>query len=230
MSTLLIAVLALAASPIVASDSQATAGVTASEAAAPAETLRTGKELEAAVRAALQHWTRPADKELETAANELLGLYRELHEDKVMARSLREDLRQKVRSRLLTVAQQVTKRRAQEAYQAKRAPRTVGAKSVNVAANDKVLGQMGGAMGGNAGMAMGGGGAAGAQGNAALPDAGEDLVQLIQTTVAPKTWDVNGGVGTIYYWKQQRSIVARATQEVHHEISDVLEQLDRASH
>ena len=71
------------------------------------------------------------------------------------------------------------------------------------------------------------GGAAGQNANA---DNGQQLVDLIQTTISPKSWDVNGGNCTIYYWQQQHAIVVRATGDIHGEISDTLEQLNRAAH
>jgi hypothetical protein len=52
-----------------------------------------------------------------------------------------------------------------------------------------------GAGGGGFGGAIGGGG--GVNGAAAQA---ESLIELIQTTIRPETWEVNGGRGTIMYW------------------------------
>ena len=82
-------------------------------------------------------------------------------------------------------------------------------------------------MGVPAGAAAAGGAAAGQNANA---DNGQVLVDLIQNVICPKSWDVNGGACTISYWQQQHAIVVRATDDVHGQISDALEQLNRASH
>ncbi len=60
-----------------------------------------------------------------------------------------------------------------------------------------------------------------------VPDYGQDLVDLIQRTIAPTTWDVNGGQGSIYYWSHGRALIIRQTDEVHEQIGGVLEQLGR---
>jgi len=65
-------------------------------------------------------------------------------------------------------------------------------------------------------------------GGGANEDHGEELVELIQTVIAPQSWDVAGGPGSIYYWKQLHVLVVRQTSEVHGEMGDVLGQLRRA--
>ena len=72
-----------------------------------------------------------------------------------------------------------------------------------------------------------GGGPGSAPGNAD-EDYGPSLVELIQNTISPESWDVNGGPGSIYYWRGQHALVVRATGEVHDAIGDVMEQLNRA--
>jgi hypothetical protein len=225
MSMLWIAILVVSATPTQAGDSAGSISANVPATVnSQAEPPRTGRELESAVRDALQQWARPGDTELDAAGRELLGLFCEVQRDKSLPKATRDEIRQKLRSRLLQISQQITKHRAQESYQAKRGSKSAaGPKSVNVANDDKTLGQVAPAQ-----PAGGGGQSSNPYDNVA--DSGEDLVQLIQTVVAPKSWDVNGGSGTIYYWRYQRSIVARTTAEVHSQISDVLEQLNRASH
>lgn len=58
-------------------------------------------------------------------------------------------------------------------------------------------------------------------------DAGWELVELIRTTVAPETWDVNGGKGSIYYYRPLHALVIRQTGESHHQIGSTLGQLRR---
>ncbi|HIQ22870.1 MAG TPA: general secretion pathway protein GspD, partial [Planctomycetes bacterium] len=63
-------------------------------------------------------------------------------------------------------------------------------------------------------------------GGAALADF-QSLINLIQTTVQPDTWDTVGGPGSIAPFPTNLSIVVSQTQEVHEEIVDLLEQLRR---
>lgn len=63
------------------------------------------------------------------------------------------------------------------------------------------------------------------RGGQAQMDHGDDLVELIQTTIAPESWDVNGGPGTIYYFRGLRVLVIRQTSEVHGQVGDVVGQL-----
>ncbi len=53
------------------------------------------------------------------------------------------------------------------------------------------------------------------------------LIELIQNTVAPQTWNTVGGQGAIQEFRTNLSIVVSQTQEVHEEIADLLEQLRR---
>jgi hypothetical protein len=56
-------------------------------------------------------------------------------------------------------------------------------------------------------------------------DYGQDLVELIEATIAPSSWDTNGGPGTIRYFGPLRVIVVRQTSEVHEQLGDLLPQL-----
>ena len=58
---------------------------------------------------------------------------------------------------------------------------------------------------------------AGAAGGAAF-DSGLALVELIQRTISPDFWDVNGGPGTIVYYRQWHALVVRATPQIHRRI------------
>lgn len=56
----------------------------------------------------------------------------------------------------------------------------------------------------------------------------DDLIDLIERTIAPDTWDTNGGPGSIVYYPGLMALVVRATSEVHGEVNDVLENLREA--
>ncbi|HUT10711.1 MAG TPA: hypothetical protein VMY42_09455 [Thermoguttaceae bacterium] len=245
MSTLWIAALALAAPPVegVSPSSLDPPAVTVGEStvgeSAVGESslaLRSGPELREAVREALQHWARPSDEEADQAAAEFLTLYGELQRDRELASSQREEFLGKVRGRLMTLSGQICKRVAIEARLARQErPESVDA----VATRPGVLAQLGGFGGGmmggpgmggpmmggmmNRGM-MGGGPMGGGMQN---DDNGQELVELIQQTIAPTTWDVNGGTGTIYYWRPGRAIVVRQQEEIHRQIGDVIQQLEK---
>jgi hypothetical protein len=58
-----------------------------------------------------------------------------------------------------------------------------------------------------------------------IPDRGPELVNLIQSVVSPRTWDVNGGPGTIVYYGNLRVLVIRAPAHVHGEVGGTLQQM-----
>ena len=72
-------------------------------------------------------------------------------------------------------------------------------------------------------------------GTARLPGAGgggaqadfETLIELIQTTVEPDSWEELGGEGAIDGFQGNLSLVVSQTQDVHEQIADLLEQLRR---
>jgi len=240
MSTFWVALAALAVVPDAGSTP---AGTSTSPAAAEQELLvprRTGAELRDTVRATMRRWARPDGKQADLAAREFLVLYEELQADGELSRGQRDELLAKVRSRLQKLAEQIGKRVAVE----KRLAKTERPESVVAAvANHGVLAQMGpwGPPGGLAGRGFGlpglggpgpaggmmGGGPLGGGGQFS-DDYGPQLVELIQQTIAPQTWDVNGGLGTAYYWRPGRALVIRQTGGVHDQLGDLLEQLGRA--
>jgi hypothetical protein len=240
MSTFWIALAALAVVPDAGStpaDTLTPSALVQHESLVP---RRTGAELRDAVRAAMRRWARPDGKQADLAAREFLVLYDELQADGELSRGQRDELLTKVRSRLQKLAEQIGKRVAVE----KRLAKTERPESVvAAAANHGVLAQMGpwGPPGGFAGRGFGlpglggpgpaggmmGGGPLGGGGQFS-DDYGPQLVELIQQTIAPQTWDVNGGLGTAYYWRPGRALVIRQTGNVHDQLTDLLEQLGRA--
>jgi len=51
------------------------------------------------------------------------------------------------------------------------------------------------------------------------------LIELIQATVRPDTWDVNGGSGSIVYFATGHGLVVVAPDDVHDDVGDLLRQL-----
>jgi general secretion pathway protein D len=79
------------------------------------------------------------------------------------------------------------------------------------------------------GMPMPGGmGAAGPQGRGggAIADF-DSLMQLIETTIAPDTWEAVGGPSTMAPYRATLSLVVSTTTDVHEQIGDLLESLRR---
>src|SRR5207253_10728677 len=77
--------------------------------------------------------------------------------------------------------------------------------------------------------AQGGPGSLLAFGGAPVPPGyGPDLVALIERTINPAFWDVNGGPGTIVYYAPLQCLVVRATAEVHGNIGGLVGGLRRA--
>ncbi len=228
MSALWMAVVVLTAAP---SDGAPVAAASTPAAANQGQQLK-GYPLRDAVRAALRRWARPADVDASQAAREFLILYRELQADDQLAVSQREQLRLQVRNRLSQLSDQISSRLARERRQAgQQRPASVGLSKERSSPLAQVggMGMGAGGMGRNVGAGFGGGVGAGGMGGGMNmpPDNGQALVDLIQTVISPKSWDINGGPGSIYYWRPGLSLVIRQTQEVHGQIGDMLEQMGR---
>ncbi len=68
--------------------------------------------------------------------------------------------------------------------------------------------------------------APGGMGGASMADF-DTLIDLITSTIAPQTWDLVGGPGSIEGFPTNLSLVVSQTQEVHEQIADLLDQLRR---
>ena len=56
-------------------------------------------------------------------------------------------------------------------------------------------------------------------------DPAQELIELIQKTIQPASWDANGGPGTIKYFPPSQVLVIRQTEEVHDRLGDALRQM-----
>lgn len=65
--------------------------------------------------------------------------------------------------------------------------------------------------------------------NAPPWDHGEELVNLIESTINPDFWKINGGSGIIYYYRPSRIIVVGATSQIQDDLTDLLRGLRRLS-
>lgn len=50
----------------------------------------------------------------------------------------------------------------------------------------------------------------------------QELIRLIENTIAPDTWEANGGRGRIMFWPNPPALVIRQTGEVHHQVGALL--------
>ena len=67
-----------------------------------------------------------------------------------------------------------------------------------------------------------------ARGGGAVRDWGETLVELIQATISPDHWDVNGGPGSIVYYPNLKVLVVRASGDAHGRVGGLFGGLRRA--
>ena len=154
---------------------------------------------------------------------EMLPLYREIASDpRRLASPTLERYRIQLRSRLLQIQARLKRKLAREKSGP---PRPV---SLAEATTDALIDQMSlvGASAGGPSQLFSSRGAFG--GAAVRPDYGLALVELIQTTIQPDFWDVNGGPGTIVYYAPLHALVVRATSEVHHKIGGAVKVIRKA--
>jgi hypothetical protein len=57
--------------------------------------------------------------------------------------------------------------------------------------------------------------------------AAQDLIDLIQETVAPSSWEPRGGPGRIRYFAPRQVLVIRQSSEAHEQLDGLLRQLRR---
>ena len=191
----------------------------------PAVPVRSAGELRTAVHEALRHWVHPADSVADRAAREFLALYQEVLHHPQLGRDSQQELLLTLRSRLRSLAQQIAARNAKSQPLAADAPKSV---SVPEGARHPLAQVAGPGMGAGMGRQLGGAAAQANNANGLLIDAGQDMVELIQKTISPSSWDVNGGPGSIMYWRPGNCLVVRQTQEIHEAMGGLIDQLGRA--
>jgi hypothetical protein len=247
----LLLVAAAGASP--ADSSQPSAAASQAATVAPAATAesssRSAKELRQAVVESLRraNSAKPADRA--AAIQGLVDLFNDLGRDRQLPAIERQRMGAEIRSRLARFAAQF---RHELAHNAQRlvADSTAGAGGgpaaeeldtlidliqKTIGPQDWVLaqriggpggaGQAGAAGAGQAGQGANGGAFAGIEQQTEAN--GQALADLIQTTIAPDTWDIRGGPGTIVYFNPLRALVVRQTGDAHDALGDLLGGLRR---
>ena len=162
----------------------------------------------------------------EKTVRQLMLVYLELEQDQNLTHDERLELHTEVRSRLQSIE---TSLRAKLANNDRTAKGTAAAKSNSPASVDgaamnvAVLAQQ--VAGAGAAIANPPVANPGVIGRLQSPDYGQDLVDLIHNVIAPRTWDVNGGPGSVVYFRNFRVLVVRAPSEVQTQVGDMLGQL-----
>jgi hypothetical protein len=209
---------------------------------------RSAKEVRQAVADGLRRANAAKGADRIAAVRSLVDLFNELGRDRQLSAPERQRLGADVRSRLVRFATQFQHELTRTAQhgsvgatvaaigEAGGGPAADGLDDLvnliqkTIRPDDWVLAQrVGGA--GAGGQGIGGGAAAGQAGAGGgfgggieqqTQTNGEALVDLIQNTIAPDSWDVRGGPGTIIYYNPLRALVIRQTGDVHDAIGDVL--------
>lgn len=173
----------------------------------------TGKEFQKEIRDAMKRWKTVASSDASIAATELLALYQALKNDATLAPSAKENLLRSLRRKLDLLSLQILK--AQTTSPQKKPESVKGLKNcelgqaMNVAAPGAFSDES-------------------SPKNQTIQDAGENLVEVIQQTIHPDSWDANGGNGQIQFWLPNGTLVIRQTEPIHQEIQGLLNQLRRA--
>ncbi|MBR0192037.1 MAG: hypothetical protein IJQ31_08235 [Thermoguttaceae bacterium] len=182
-----------------------------------------GKELQKEVQTALKHWKKVEAPQAETAARELLGLYREVEADEALPDSTRNLLLRNLRVKLDVLSIQIAEAELAQKKAQKQDEEAKEKKPATVKRPEKAqqaeMAQMG---------VPGVGAGAGAGRGQISEEAGEQLVEVIQNTIHPESWEQNGGNGTIQFWSPNGHLIIRQTDENHQKIQNLLEQLRRA--
>ncbi|MBS0209476.1 MAG: hypothetical protein JSS27_11005 [Planctomycetes bacterium] len=169
-----------------------------------------GKALETTVRAALRKAAQAGATTDEALVRQMLDLYQRVQADQSLPKAQRDGLRLALRSRL------------QRAGQALRAavPIKAGAPvNMQPAANVKAAGAIAPVFAQQ--LAPGAGGVGGLP-NQQPATYGQDLADLIEETIQPASWDVQGGSGVIRFWAPGSALVVRQTGEVHGDVGQLL--------
>ena len=174
--------------------------------------------------------------EHDKTTRELMLIYLELEQDQNLSHDDRLELHTVVRSRLQSIEKslraEITRDHPPKA-DAKAGAKTKAVESTPQTTDVAVLAQQIVAPPVAPGPPGAGGNAAanrlaangGVIGRLQPPDFGQDLVDLIHNVISPRTWDVNGGPGSVVYFRNFRALVVRAPSEVQNQIGDVLGQL-----
>lgn len=179
----------------------------------PAQPLR-GVQLREAVKQALRNSRHP-EVSPRQSAEALLEIFGRLREDASLAPSSRRECLLLVRNRLGQLAAQIESEDKLAVRAGDSAGDAPSAGNVQASSPGKEASEI----------ARRGRAPRGAAGGPA--DHGDDLVELIKSTIAPQSWDDAGGPGSIYYYRHLKVLVISQTSEIHGRVGGLLNQRGR---
>lgn len=165
---------------------------------------RSTAELRAAVEVAIQR-SRTLREDDRTAVDELLALHRELRKHATISIQDRTVLLRQVNQRLTAISQQLS-------TAARATPQTA-----LPGGQRHILGQQ---------LPPFGQPAAGQNPPGTPPTAAQELIDVIQDTIAPTTWDLRGGQGVIRFWGPGNALIIRQSSDVHQQLAQLIEDLN----
>lgn len=198
---------------------------------------RTPGQLRHAVRAALRRQATATGAEQEQALRELAAVFCDIVASESLPPGEQHKLRTLVRGRLLRASQALERQLARAESSADRGERVSPDRAAaERAGRPRVLAQVQGnppgrrAAGaqprrtgraggfGPAGQVIGAAGTLQAQ----TANNARQLIELIETTIAPASWQTNGGLGTIHYFAPAQVLVIRQTDGVHGRVGQAI--------
>lgn len=199
-------------------------------AATPAVALRRYHEIERDMTEALRSEARAQTPDIRAVAVcKMCEVYRELAMDpRLEASDVLKSYKAKLWSRMTRIQRELEQRVARRSGESPgRVPSkgelqtmrdTAASLAEQQGYSHYTLGGPGNALA-HSGAAFGGG---------TVNDHAQELIDLIQRTISPNSWDVNGGQGSMFYYRPLMALVVRATSEVHGDVGGLLGALRRA--
>ena len=219
----------------------AAGSATGSAIVAPVSPGRTPLQWRQAIAAAMRTANAAKAGERAPAIESLVTRFNELGQDQQLSAAERGRLGAEIRSRLSRFANQFRYELAHQAQRAATASNGAGGGaaaegldnlvdliSKTIGPQDWVLAQrigQPGQQGGQGGAAANPNGANGNGIDAGVNANGQALVGVIQDTIAPDSWDIRGGPGSIIFYAPMRALVVRQTGEQHEAMDDLLNAL-----
>jgi hypothetical protein len=217
----------LSAGPMTASDVPTAAQT--KTVAATSKPKRTAAGWRTAVHDALRQEATSQGAAHERALRQLLAMYEDLQADAPLGEVQRRELRGLVRNRLARSNRALRTQLAKSAAESEATGSAVADTLKLLQGDPNILAQRPAAQGQAAPPQAAAGPPAAPQPAASTPaqNNAQELVDLIQKTIAPDTWDIRGGPGVIRYFENKQSLVILQTDEVHGQLEELIRDLRR---
>jgi hypothetical protein len=180
-----------------------------------AEAARSPQQLRRAVHDAMRREAMTQGADHDTALRQLIALYDALQVDSSLPPDEALRMRATVRSRLVRAGEAIERQLARDAKAAAKIKKLPTGEQGVLAQQRANRPPRPGRVGAQPSPPQTSPNSQGAQ----------QLVELIQKTVAPSSWDRNGGLGTIMYFEPRQVLVIRQTGDVHDRVGQALQNL-----